>query len=122
MKNLKFDHIAFFISTDQETKLDSPKLFCGDTLFSGGCGRIFEGTPKQMLNSIEKLSSLPETTKIYCAHEYTLNNLKFADSILPDDTNIKKRILEVKNLRNKNIPTLPTTLKEEKSSNIFLRY
>ena len=118
------DHIAYYISNNinQNSKINSPKLFCGDTLFSGGCGRIFEGTPEQMFKSIEKLASLPDDTKIYCAHEYTLNNLKFAESILPNDNYIQKRILQANKLRDKNIPTIPTSIKEEKSSNIFLRY
>jgi hydroxyacylglutathione hydrolase len=121
------DHIAYYISEDikedinSNLELDSPKLFCGDTLFSGGCGRLFEGTPEQMFKSLEKLAYLPDNTKIYCAHEYTLNNLKFAESILPNDKYIQKRILEANKLREQNIPTIPTSIKEEKLSNIFLR-
>ena len=109
------DHIAYYLD------YENPKVFCGDTLFAGGCGRIFEGTPKQMFKSLEKLKSLPDNTKVYCAHEYTLNNLQFANSIIPQDKYINSRLLHAIKLREQNTSTIPTTLHEEKLSNIFLR-
>ena len=109
-------HISFY-SKDFE----SPILFVGDTLFSGGCGRIFEGTNEQMYKSIKKISSLPYNTKIYCAHEYTKSNLLWALDIYPNDKLIKKKLVETeKVILEKNL-TLPTTLKEEMNINLFLR-
>ena len=106
------DHIAYY----------SPGLlFCGDTLFAAGCGRVFEGTPEQMYASLQKIAALPDDTRIYCAHEYTLNNLHFAEIVEPENTLIKQRITQVSELRNKNLPSLPSTLSEEKETNPFLR-
>lgn len=96
-------------------------LFCGDTLFSAGCGRVFEGTYEQMFASLQKIASLPDETIVYCAHEYTLKNLEFALSVEPNNLNIKNKINEVLNLRSKNLPSLPTTIGEEKKINPFLR-
>lgn len=98
-----------------------PYLFCGDTLFSGGCGRLFEGTPAQMYQSLQKINALPDDTLIYCAHEYTLGNMKFAASILPDDLAILDYYQKVKELRAKNQKTLPVILKNEREINLFLR-
>lgn len=98
-----------------------PYLFCGDTLFSGGCGRLFEGTPAQMYQSLQNINALPDDTLICCAHEYTLGNMKFAASILPDDRAIQDYYLKVKELRAKNQNTLPVTLKNERKINVFLR-
>lgn len=98
-----------------------PYLFCGDTLFSGGCGRLFEGTAYEMFNSFHKLNELPADTLICCAHEYTLSNLTFALSILPDDQALQQYIRKVKELRAKNHSTLPSTLKTEREINLFLR-
>lgn len=98
-----------------------PYLFCGDTLFSGGCGRLFEGTPAQMYQSLQKINALPDDTLICCAHEYTLGNMKFAASILPDDRAILDYYQKVKELRAKNQKTLPVTLKNERVINLFLR-
>lgn len=105
-------HICFF---------NMPYLFCGDTMFSGGCGRLFEGTADQMYQSLKKISALPDETLICCAHEYTLSNMKFAQSILPHDLFINDYYREVKELRAKNQKTLPVTLKNERHNNIFLR-
>ena len=105
-------HICFF---------NMPYLFCGDTMFSGGCGRLFEGTATQMYQSLKKISALPDDTLICCAHEYTLSNMKFALSILPHDLFINEYYREVKELRAKNQKTLPVTLKNERRNNIFLR-
>ncbi len=96
-------------------------LFCGDTLFSAGCGRIFEGTPEQMYASLLRLNSLPDDTLIYCTHEYTLNNLKFAKSIEPDNLAIQNKILAVQDMLAKGLPSLPTKLKDERKYNPFLR-
>lgn len=83
------DHIAFFCSGREDSML--PILFCGDTLFAGGCGRIFEGTPGMMYASLQKLARLPEKTRVYCAHEYTLANLTFGAAVLPDSKAIRSR-------------------------------
>jgi len=96
-------------------------LFCGDTLFSAGCGRLFEGTAEQMFISLQKLAALPDDTKVYCAHEYTLNNLRFAASVEANNQEIMNRISFVTALRDKNLPSLPSTMKEEKETNPFLR-
>jgi hydroxyacylglutathione hydrolase len=96
-------------------------LFCGDTLFSAGCGRLFEGTAEQMLNSLNKLSQLPDDTKIYCGHEYTLNNLHFAQTIETTNPHIKDYLERVHELRQKNLPSLPAILANERLVNPFLR-
>jgi hydroxyacylglutathione hydrolase len=106
------DHIAYYY----------PGLaFTGDTLFTAGCGKIFEGTAKKMYASLAKLNSLPEETLIYCGHEYTENNLRFARLVEPSNIEIKERLQETIKLREKNLPTVPATLKLEKSTNPFLR-
>lgn len=110
------DHIAYF-STDT----DSPTLFCGDTLFAAGCGRVFEGTPPQMLNSLQKLSELPVLTSVYCGHEYTLSNLRFALTVEPDNAAGRERNTQATALRAQNKPTLPSTLGLELATNPFLR-
>lgn len=105
-------HVAYY---------ESPMLFCGDTLFASGCGRIFEGTPEQMYASLQQLAALPLDTKVYCAHEYTLNNLLFAKTAEPNNQEIIKRLAIVKALREKDQPTLPSLLADEKATNPFLR-
>ena len=95
--------------------------FTGDTLFSLGCGRIFEGTYEQMYESLTKIKSLPKETKIYCGHEYTLSNSKFCIKNDPDNQNLQKKIKQIKKLISNGLPTIPTTIKEELDSNIFLR-
>ena len=109
------DHIAYYDAKGGH-------LFCGDTLFSGGCGRVFEGTFEQMQSSLSKLRELPEDTRVYAAHEYTANNLKFALAVEPDNTQLAARVAEVRQLRAVNTPTLPTTLGVEKATNPFLRW
>lgn len=109
-------HIAFYAARQQP-----PLLFCGDTLFAAGCGRLFEGTPQQMLASLDRLAALPDDTRVYCAHEYTLSNLAFARAVTPDDPAVLGRISEVEALRAENIPSVPSTLAEEKRSNPFMR-
>lgn len=96
-------------------------LFPGDTLFSGGCGRVFEGTYSQMYYSLQKLAALPDETKIYCAHEYTLSNLAFALTVNPHNHELQQYFKRAKELRYEGLPTLPSTLLLEKKINPFLR-
>jgi hydroxyacylglutathione hydrolase len=96
-------------------------LFCGDTLFACGCGRLFEGTPEQMFASLQKLVSLPEDTKVYCGHEYTLANIGFAKQVEPRNGALQARERRDEGLRKAGKPTLPSTLGEEKATNPFLR-
>ncbi|MDX1451085.1 MAG: hydroxyacylglutathione hydrolase [Oleiphilaceae bacterium] len=113
------DHIAFYSPAD--TSHPQPWLFCGDTLFSGGCGRLFEGTPAQMHESLARLMALPDETLVFCAHEYTLANLKFARHILPDDQALASYQAQCERMRSEDTPTIPSTIAQEKKSNIFLR-
>lgn len=106
------DHTAFY---------NDDVLFSGDMLFSAGCGKVFEGTYEQMFSSLEKLSALPDSTQLFCGHEYTLNNLLFAKTVEPENTFIQEKLEKIKSLREKNLPTLPSTLREEKLMNPFLR-
>ncbi len=96
-------------------------LFCGDTLFGCGCGRLFEGTPEQMHISLQKLAQLPDETEIYCAHEYTLANIRFAKAVEPLNSDIIRRFEHDQHLRNQGKPTLPSTISMEKLTNPFLR-
>lgn len=105
-------HVSYFCE---------PYLFCGDTLFSGGCGRLFEGTAQQMFNSLQKIASLPDETLICCAHEYTLGNMTFAHHIMPKNTVITDYLHKVKEMRDNSQSTVPTTLKMEKEINLFLK-
>ncbi|MGI0490686.1 hydroxyacylglutathione hydrolase [Alkalinema pantanalense CENA528] len=98
------------------------ELFCGDTIFSAGCGRLFEGTPAQMVQSLTQLKQLPDKTRIWCAHEYTLSNLKFALTVEPDNVDLYNRYQEVKALRDRHQPTIPTEMGLEKRTNPFLRW
>ena len=107
-------HICFYF-------IKQKIAFTGDTLFSLGCGRIFEGTYEQMYNSLNKLKKLPPDTKIYCGHEYTLQNSLFCSKYDKNNKNLKKKIIEIKHKVEKNLPTIPSTLKEELTYNIFLR-
>jgi hydroxyacylglutathione hydrolase len=97
-------------------------LFCGDTIFSCGCGRLFEGTPVQMHASLSRLLSLPDDTLVYCAHEYTLENIDFAMEVEPDNLALRERLLEAEKLRAENRPTLPVSLGQEKATNPLLRF
>ncbi|XP_061357550.1 probable hydroxyacylglutathione hydrolase 2, chloroplastic isoform X2 [Gastrolobium bilobum] len=107
-------HISFYFP-------GSGAIFTGDTLFSLSCGKLFEGTSEQMLSSLKKIMSLPDDTSIYCGHEYTLSNLKFALSIEPENKELQSYAAHVTHLRNKGLPTIPTTVKMEKACNPFLR-
>jgi hydroxyacylglutathione hydrolase len=100
---------------------DAPLVFCGDTLFAVGCGRLFEGTPPQMLASLCKLSALPGPTRVYCGHEYTLANLRFARAVEPANVLLEKRQAREQEKRNRAEPTLPSTIGEERATNPFLR-
>jgi len=110
------DHIAYYSKNNGQ-----PILFCGDTLFAGGCGRVFEGTFEQMHNSLSILKKLPSNTKIYCGHEYTESNLAFAKNVEPLNENIISRYNETLNLRKQGIPSLPSTIEAELQTNPFLR-
>ena len=110
------DHIAFYSFNN-----GNPILFCGDVLFPSGCGRVFEGTYEQMHQSLLKIRSIPENTKIYSGHEYTLSNLNFAKTVEPLNKNIISRYNEVEELRKIDLPSLPTTLELELRVNPFLR-
>jgi hydroxyacylglutathione hydrolase len=105
-------HVAFF---------GGGMLFCGDTLFAAGCGRLFEGTPRQMYDSLTRLSRLPDDTLVYCGHEYTLSNLRFARAAEPDNTRLPELEARMQALRDRDQPTLPSTIGQEKASNPFLR-
>ena len=96
-------------------------LFCGDTLFACGCGRLFEGSAEQMYASLEKLRALPDETRVYCGHEYTLANIGFARHVEPANESLLKREQQARGLREAGKPTLPSTLGEEKATNPFLR-
>lgn len=110
-------HVAFF--TDDVD--GAPLLFCGDALFCGGCGRIFEGTPAQMLASLDALAALPGSTRVCAAHEYTLANLRFAQLVEPDNTALAQHLAHCEQLRAQGRPTLPSTIAQERSINPFLR-
>jgi hydroxyacylglutathione hydrolase len=99
----------------------APRLFCGDTLFASGCGRLFEGTPQQMLASLDALAALPDATWVHCAHEYTLSNLKFALACEPRNAALIAWSEQAAALRSRGVPTLPTTLAHERAVNPFLR-
>ncbi len=110
-------HIAYFAD-----EVDgAPLLFCGDTLFSGGCGRIFEGTPAQMLASLDALAALPADTRVCCAHEYTLSNLRFARAVEPGNAALADYQRRCQALRAADTPTVPTTIGTERAINPFLR-
>ena len=108
------DHIALIFDSDGVA-------FVGDTLFAMGCGRLFEGSPEQMHRSLSRLADLPPETRLYCAHEYTLSNARFAAHAYPGDAAITDRLVEVKRLRDEGKITLPTTVAKERETNPFVR-
>ena len=108
-------HIAYY------TLPPDPLVFCGDTLFAAGCGRIFEGTPQQMWTSLAKLAALDENTRVYCGHEYTLANLRFAAAVEPASADIEARVAHERDKRERDLPTLPSTIGAERATNPFLR-
>jgi hydroxyacylglutathione hydrolase len=107
-------HIAYWFE-------DSAAVFCGDTLFSLGCGRLFEGTPEQMWSSLRRLRALPDDTMAYCAHEYTASNARFALTIEPTNPDLIRRVEEVERLRSVGTPTVPSSIGVERATNPFLR-
>jgi hydroxyacylglutathione hydrolase len=107
-------HIAYYAAGQQW-------LFCGDTLFAGGCGRLFEGTPAQMLASLSALAALPDATQVFCAHEYTLANLRFASAVEPHNPALQARVTVEEAKRAQGLPTVPSTIGLEKATNPFLR-
>ena len=109
------DHIAYFAAAGE------PLLFCGDTLFAGGCGRVFEGTPEMMHGSLQQLAGLPAATAVYCAHEYTLANLAFAAAVEPENGDLRRRIAEAEATRAADRPTVPSNIALELATNPFLR-
>src|SRR5262245_23179043 len=116
---------VFFIpghTTGHVAYLFENNLFCGDTLFTAGCGRLFEGTPEQMQASLKKLVALPDNTKVYCGHEYTESNLRFAMSVEPKNPKLVARFERVQGLRFRGASTVPATMEEEKQTNPFLRW
>jgi hydroxyacylglutathione hydrolase len=112
------DHVAYFCA---DPRLGAPLLFCGDTLFSGGCGRLFEGTPQQMLGSLDKLAALPASTRVCCTHEYTLSNLRFARAADPGNLALAEHQARCVALREHGQMTLPSTIALERAINPFLR-
>ena len=110
-------HIAYF----QLDADEAPLLFCGDTLFSAGCGRLFEGTPAQMLHSLSRLAALPGSTRVCCTHEYTLSNLKFAAAVEPGNPERAQYHARCETLRAQGLPTLPSNIALERLVNPFLR-
>ena len=107
-------HIAFWFEA-------ADALFCGDTLFALGCGRLFEGTPSQMWRSLCALRALPDATRVYCGHEYTLSNARFAVTVHPANGELERRFGAIKAMRERGEPTIPSTLAEERRTNPFLR-
>jgi len=113
-------HIAYYFPPNQPGQ--PGELFCGDTLFAGGCGRLFEGTPAQMVTSLTKLRTLPDNTQVWCAHEYTLKNLKFALTVDPENPDLNQRYQQVQQSRQNDEATVPSLLATEKQTNPFLRW
>ena len=110
-------HIAYYCANVE----GAPLLFCGDTLFSGGCGRLFEGSPAQMLASLDTLAALPDNTRVCCTHEYTMSNLRFAAAVDPTNQALARYTAAAQALRSQQQPTLPSTILMERQINPFLR-
>lgn len=113
-------HIAYYFPPSEPH--EPGELFCGDTLFAGGCGRLFEGTPAQMVDSLSKIRALPDSTRVWCAHEYTLGNLRFAVTVEEQNQALQARLERVKVMRQRLEATIPSILGEEKATNPFLRW
>jgi hydroxyacylglutathione hydrolase len=115
-------HIAYYFPPASADTEEPGELFCGDTLFAGGCGRLFEGTPTQMVQSLSKLRALPDRTRVWCAHEYTLKNLQFALTVDAQNLDLQSRFAAVKSMRQRSEATVPSLLADEKRTNPFLRW
>jgi len=113
-------HIAYYFPPKAAGEMG--ELFCGDTLFAGGCGRLFEGSPSQMMDSLSKLRTLPDDTRVWCAHEYTLKNLQFALTVDRENPDLQTRLMEVKAARSRSEATIPSVLGVEKRTNPFMRW
>ena len=111
-------HLAYYLPGGSGC---NPELFCGDTLFGGGCGRLFEGTPAQMHDSLQRLAALPADTRVWCAHEYTETNLRWALSCRPEDRPIVERLAAVAQQRAGGRPTVPSSIGLERATNLFVR-
>jgi len=109
----KSDHVCFHFP-------ESHILFSGDTLFVMGCGRVFDGTAEELFRSLQALAALPDETRVYCGHEYTLSNAEFGAHVAPNNEDIQKRLGEVRDLRASDTPTIPSTIALEKTTNVFL--
>jgi hydroxyacylglutathione hydrolase len=114
-------HIAFHLPAQPAGDASCGELFCGDTLFGAGCGRLFEGTPEQMHHALLTLTALPPTTRVWCAHEYTEANLRWATQQFPDDAAIAERLAAVRRQRAAGQPTIPSTVALERATNPFVR-
>jgi hydroxyacylglutathione hydrolase len=114
-------HVLFYTPSLVVPAGTAPLLFCGDTLFSAGCGRLFEGSPAQMLQTLASVNALPSDTQICCAHEYTLANLRFAASVYPSNPAVAQRMQQCQQLRAHGLPTLPSSLAQERRFNPFLQ-
>ncbi len=113
-------HVAYYLPATSVDSADSA-LFCGDTLFGAGCGRLFEGTAQEMHSALQRLCSLPANTRIYCAHEYTEANLRWAAALHPEDVAINKRLADVCARRQQGALSLPSSISEEQRTNLFVR-
>ncbi len=114
-------HVAYFCKDAPLNEAPAPLLFCGDTLFSAGCGRLFEGSPAQMHDSLAQLAALPDDTRVCCAHEYTLSNLRFALAVEPDNAQLLAHAMHCQKLRAAHLPTIPSRIDLERQINPFLR-
>ena len=114
-------HLAYVLTKGCSPKRPTPVLFCGDTLFGAGCGRLFEGSAEDMHLALKRLQDLPDDTSVHCAHEYTEGNLRWAHALRPDDQAIAARLSTVQELRSRGSLSLPSTMGEERRTNLFLR-
>jgi hydroxyacylglutathione hydrolase len=114
-----YAHIAYYFPPTED---EGGELFCGDTLFAGGCGRLFEGTPTEMLHSLDQFRQLPDATRVWCAHEYTIGNLKFAITVDPENLDLRSRMVTAQEMRERGEATVPTTIGLEKLTNPFMRW
>ena len=114
-------HLAYVLPRGCSPERPTPVLFCGDTLFGAGCGRLFEGSAEDMHLALNRLQDLPDDTIVHCAHEYTEGNLRWANALRPDDQAIAARLSTVRELRSRGSLSLPSTMGEERRTNLFLR-